>query len=71
LQIAATPRPAAARAPLGEAVQQYEKELILDALKAARGNRLQAARLLETTERIIGYKIRKYGIDTQRFRDGG
>jgi Nif-specific regulatory protein len=70
LQIARAPRPAAARASLSEAVQRYEKELILDALKTARGNRLRAARLLETTERIIGYKIRKYGIDTQRFRHG-
>ncbi|MFL5378471.1 MAG: sigma 54-interacting transcriptional regulator [Myxococcales bacterium] len=71
LQMAETPRPAAARASLSESVQAYEKEVILDALKTARGNRLRAARLLETTERILGYKIRKYGIDTQRFRDGG
>lgn len=71
LQMAETPRPAAARASLSESVQRYEKELILDALKTARGNRLRAARLLETTERILGYKIRKYGIDTQRLRDGG
>jgi Nif-specific regulatory protein len=70
LQIAGAPRPAAARASLGEAVQRYEKELILDALKTARGNRLRAARLLETTERVIGYKIRKYRIDTERFRGG-
>jgi Nif-specific regulatory protein len=52
---------------LSDAVEQYEKDLILDALKSARGNRARAARLLGTTERIIGYKVRKYGIEPRRF----
>jgi Nif-specific regulatory protein len=56
---------------LSDAVEHYEKDLILDALKTARGNCAQAARLLDTTERIIGYKIRKYRIDPQRFRTSG
>jgi Nif-specific regulatory protein len=56
---------------LSHAVERYEKDLILDALKSARGNCAQAARLLDTTERIIGYKIRKYRIDPQRFRTSG
>ena len=47
------------RRSLGDAVAVFEKDLIQDALKTARGNRAQAARLLDTTERIIGYKIRK------------
>jgi Nif-specific regulatory protein len=55
---------------LAEAVEQYEKELILDALKSARGNRARAARLLSSTERVVNYKVRKYRIDWQRFRDG-
>jgi len=42
----------------------------VDALKSARGNRAKAARLLGSTERIIGYKVRKYGIDPGRFRGG-
>ena len=53
---------------LPDTVAQYEKDLILDALKSARGNRARAARLLGTTERIIGYKVRKYGIEPRRFR---
>ena len=53
---------------LSDAIEQYEKDLIVDALKSARGNRAKAARLLGTTERIIGYKIRKYGIEVARFR---
>ncbi len=54
---------------LGEAVAAFESNLIQDALKTTRGNRARAARLLSTTERIINYKIRRYGIDPRRFRD--
>ncbi len=54
---------------LGEAVAAFESNLIQDALKSSRGNRARAARLLNTTERIINYKIRGYAIDPRRFRD--
>ncbi len=50
------------------AVAAYEKDLIQDALKTARGNRAAAARVLQTTERILGYKIRKYRLDPDRYR---
>lgn len=53
---------------LKEAVSSYEKELIQDALKTTNGNKAKAARLLNTTERILGYKVAKYRIDTQRFK---
>ena len=53
---------------LSEAVDAYEKDLIQDALKTARGNRSKAAKLLHSTERIISYKVRKYEIDCRRFR---
>ncbi len=53
---------------LSEAVAAFESNLIQDALKTTRGNRARAARLLGTTERIIGYKIRRYGIEPRRFR---
>jgi len=56
------------RLSLGTAIEAYEKDLIQDALKTARGNRARAAKLLDTTERILGYKVQKYGIDCQRFR---
>jgi Nif-specific regulatory protein len=56
------------RQALGTAVAGFEKDLICDALKTSRGNRAKAARLLDSTERIIGYKIRKHGIDPARFR---
>jgi Nif-specific regulatory protein len=53
---------------LGEAVAAFESNLIQDALKSTRGNRARAARLLDTTERILSYKVRRYGIDPHRFR---
>jgi Nif-specific regulatory protein len=56
------------RVALGDAVAAYEKDLIQDALKTTRGNRAKAARLLDTTERIINYKVKRYGIDARRFR---
>jgi len=60
----------AVQSSLSDAIEQFEKDLIVDALKSARGNRAKAARLLGTTERIIGYKIRKYEIEVARFRGG-
>jgi Nif-specific regulatory protein len=59
---------AAASQPLAAALAAYEKDLIQDALKMARGNRAKAARLLHATARIVNYKIRKYRIDWRRFR---
>ena len=56
------------RLSLMAAIEAYEKDLIQDALKTARGNRARAAKLLDTTERILGYKVKKYTIDCQRFR---
>jgi Nif-specific regulatory protein len=53
---------------LAVAVETYERDLLLDALKTARGNRKKAAKLLNTTERIIGYKVKKYDLDPDRFR---
>jgi Nif-specific regulatory protein len=56
------------RVPLKDAVAAYERDLILDALKTTRGNRAKAARLLDTTERILNYKVRGHGVDPKRFK---
>ena len=53
---------------LSSSLAAFEKDLIQDALKMARGNRAKAARLLQTTSRIVNYKIRRYRIDWRRFR---
>jgi Nif-specific regulatory protein len=57
------------RVSLRDAVAAYEKDLISDALKTTRGNRAKAARLLNTTERIINYQVKKYSIDYRRFKN--
>jgi Nif-specific regulatory protein len=56
------------RTSLADNVAAFERDLIQDALKSTRGNRARAARLLQTTERILGYKVQKYGIDCVRFQ---
>ena len=52
---------------LSDAVEAYEKDLIEDALKATRGNRVRAATLLRSTDRIVSYKVKKYDIDCARY----
>jgi Nif-specific regulatory protein len=49
-------------------VDAFERELVFEALKRAKGNQSRAARILGTSQRIVNYKIRKYGIDTGQFR---
>jgi len=56
------------RLSLTDSLGAFERDLIQDALKSTRGNRARAARLLRTTERILNYKVRKHGIDCERFR---
>jgi Nif-specific regulatory protein len=51
-----------------DAVERYERELLIDALKTSRGNMRRAAKSLKTTERIFGYKVRKYDITTRQYR---
>jgi Nif-specific regulatory protein len=53
---------------LKSAVEAFERGMIQDALKSTRGNVAKAAKQLDSSERILGYKIKKYGIDTMRFR---
>jgi Nif-specific regulatory protein len=57
---------AAVSTSLNGAVEAVERSIIEDALETAGGNRSKAARLLGTTQRVISYKIRKYGIDPAR-----
>jgi Nif-specific regulatory protein len=58
-----------AQVSLKNAVEAYERDLLQDALKTSRGNKAKAAKLLGTTERILGYKIQNYDIDWQRFKN--
>jgi len=49
--------------PLQSQLDALEKELLVDALKVSRGNRAAAARHLGITERIMGLRVAKYGIE--------
>ncbi len=53
---------------LKEAVERFERELLIDALKSSRGNMRRASRALKTTERIFGYKVSKYDIMPKQYR---
>jgi Nif-specific regulatory protein len=50
------------------ALERLERELLVEALKNARGNRAQAARVLGLTERVMGLRVEKHGIDATRFK---
>jgi Nif-specific regulatory protein len=49
-------------------VDAYERTLVMEALKTAKGNQSHAAIILGTSQRIVNYKIQKYEIDTSQFR---
>ena len=51
-----------------EAVERFERELLIDALKNTRGNMRKAAKALKTTERVFGYKIHKYRVHPKQYR---
>ena len=55
-------------ASLRATVEAFERELIVDALKKHRGIAAAAARYLQTTQRIINYRIRHLGVNPQDYR---
>jgi Nif-specific regulatory protein len=60
--------PGGDRRGLSAQVEHLERELIAEALRQTRGNQSQAAQILDTSLRILGYKIKQYGIEARRFR---
>ncbi len=54
---------------LQETLDRVERELILDALKSAKGNYSKTAKTLGITERIMGLRIKKYNLDKEFLRD--
>jgi Nif-specific regulatory protein len=56
------------RLGLAVQVENLEKELIAEALRQTRGNQSLAAQLLDTSLRILGYKIKQYGLNPRQFR---
>jgi len=54
---------------LEECLEQVEREMIIESLKIAKGNKARAARDLGITERLMGLRVAKYGVDTRQFRN--
>ncbi|MFA6599763.1 MAG: nif-specific transcriptional activator NifA [Candidatus Omnitrophota bacterium] len=54
--------PGAPPASLTGAVEALEKRMVEEALRKAGGNQRKAAKMLAVTERILGYKIKRYGL---------
>jgi Nif-specific regulatory protein len=54
---------------LSEKLESVERELIIEALKEARGNMARAADNLGITERIMGLRVKKYSVDYRDFRN--
>jgi Nif-specific regulatory protein len=53
---------------LEDALDNLEREMLIDALKNSRGNITAAANLLQTTIRKFGYKAKRHGINYKHYR---
>ncbi len=56
------------RGALSNVLEAMEKEMIIDALNATKGNLSKASRALGLTERMMGVRANKYKIDFRKFR---
>ena len=53
---------------LQEIVDSVEKEVIIESLKNSRGNKSKAAKVLGITERVMGLRVARHGIESREFR---
>jgi len=53
---------------LPAALDNLERSLLMDALKSHRGNMAKAAKTLGLTERVMGLRVKKHGIEFKKFR---
>jgi Nif-specific regulatory protein len=56
------------RAALDDALESLERDMIIDALKNARGNKAKAAKALGITDRIMGLRVLKHNISPRQYR---
>jgi Nif-specific regulatory protein len=61
----ARPQPAGS---LEKVIGMVEHEMIVEKLKESGGNMSLAAKELGLTERMIGIRVKKYGIDFKQYR---
>jgi len=70
IQRAAQARPATLAGPvlsgsLDEALEEWERRMILDALQQTQGVQARAAKILGVSERSLWYRIKKLGIQVR------
>ena len=58
------------RGTLPDALEQLERQLITEALQEHRGNMGHAAQALGISERVMGLRMRKFGLGYKAFRRG-
>lgn len=58
----------ASKGTLDATLDAIERDMLVDALKASRGNKAKAARALGLTERLMGLRVAKHGLDPRRFK---
>ncbi|NOZ04341.1 MAG: GAF domain-containing protein [FCB group bacterium] len=57
------------RSTLATILSNVERDLIIDALKSTKGNMSKATKILGISERIMGLRVKKYGINPKNYRD--
>lgn len=55
-------------ADLKQMIETYEREILVDTLKKYRGNAAAVSRYLNTTQRIINYRVKNLGIDPRKYK---
>ncbi len=53
---------------LDETLARVERELLIEALKNAKGNKAQAARDLGITERLMGLRVKRHNVEPKQFK---
>ena len=53
---------------LASALEAFERDMIIEALKSSGGNIAEAARLLASTERVIALRVKKYEIPVEEYK---
>ncbi|MBI2421342.1 MAG: nif-specific transcriptional activator NifA [Candidatus Hydrogenedentes bacterium] len=53
---------------LEDTLMRVEREMLVEALKTGKGNKAKAARELGLTERLMGLRVRKHGIEPKQYR---
>lgn len=56
------------RGALQDALDAVERRMIEEALRASKGNMAKAARQLGITERVMGLRVAKHGLQPRQYR---